>query len=430
MSPIANSSVLELPPRARRIQVKPFFPRLRGGTTSACAENTEDFLFLYHLGRNYLRVRGEYCELRAGPALIAELPPRARRIPITYKHGDHLRGTTSACAENTTNLEEVMAPQGNYLRVRGEYFFNLGYWHDLVELPPRARRIPGRQKRQQPHEGTTSACAENTGFRLLWLGLIRNYLRVRGEYAGLTWTSSEPEELPPRARRIRYSYGICELGGGTTSACAENTGFPAGTGRNWRNYLRVRGEYPGATDSGGVGGELPPRARRIPRFHQAVDKLIGTTSACAENTPHSRKHQPRRRNYLRVRGEYNSCCLSSAKYRELPPRARRILSAPAHVNAAQGTTSACAENTSLANVGKLPVGNYLRVRGEYPGPTEYRPHHQELPPRARRIPIFDLETISMIGTTSACAENTLLSPSLIGYHWNYLRVRGEYSTPG
>ena len=162
LSPIANSSVLELPPRARRIQVKPFFPRLRGGTTSACAENTEDFLFLYHLGRNYLRVRGEYCELRAGPALIAELPPRARRIPITYKHGDHLRGTTSACAENTTNLEEVMAPQGNYLRVRGEYHLEVLFDFHWVELPPRARRIQTLRFPDRWRSGTTSACAENT----------------------------------------------------------------------------------------------------------------------------------------------------------------------------------------------------------------------------------------------------------------------------
>ena len=135
-----------------------------GGTTSACAENTPCPQSPTHPCWNYLRVRGEYCELRAGPALIAELPPRARRIPITYKHGDHLRGTTSACAENTTNLEEVMAPQGNYLRVRGEYHLEVLFDFHWVELPPRARRIQTLRFPDRWRSGTTSACAENTAY--------------------------------------------------------------------------------------------------------------------------------------------------------------------------------------------------------------------------------------------------------------------------
>ena len=71
---------------------------------------------------------------------------------------------------------------------------------------------------------------------------------------------------------------------------------------------------------------------------------------------------------------------------ELPPRARRILSVRNPSGFSDGTTSACAENT-------LPCGgcrgcgwNYLRVRGEYGNIPPVIPHHQELPPRARRIP--------------------------------------------
>ena len=33
---------------------------------------------------------------------------------------------------------------------------------------------------------------------------------------------------------------------------------------------------------------------------------------------------------------------------------------------------------------------------------------------------------SAIGTTSACAENTLIMQSYSRKYWNYLRVRGEY----
>ena len=33
--------------------------------------------------------------------------------------------------------------------------------------------------------------------------LLRNYLRVRGEYDAMHLTGATPLELPPRARRIR-----------------------------------------------------------------------------------------------------------------------------------------------------------------------------------------------------------------------------------
>ena len=74
---------LELPPRARRIQKKePRFASARG-TTSACAENTPPAHHENRRGRNYLRVRGEYGFYRFHPIGIVELPPRARRIQQT-----------------------------------------------------------------------------------------------------------------------------------------------------------------------------------------------------------------------------------------------------------------------------------------------------------------------------------------------------------
>ena len=50
--------------------------------------------------------------------------------------------------------------------------------------------------------------------------------------------------------------------------------------------------------------------------------------------------------------------------------------------------------------------NYLRVRGEYP------------------FRVAELTIV--IGTTSACAENTLGFVDDDGVYRNYLRVRGEY----
>ena len=90
------------------------------------------------------------------------------------------------------------------------------------------------------------------------------------------------------------------------------------------NYLRVRGEYPVILLSAPLIVELPPRARRILVLTIWLTRLIGTTSACAENT--------RGTVFCQVDG---------------------------------GTTSACAENTGASGLMGVLGGNYLRVRGEY-----------------------------------------------------------------
>ena len=131
----------ELPPRARRIQVKPFFPRLRGGTTSACAENTSLHLQPWPAARNYLRVRGEYLLQSHFAKINVELPPRARRIQLPTVATMQKIGTTSACAENTRHQAHEMAASRNYLRVRGEYYSAPFCAAHQRELPPRARRI-------------------------------------------------------------------------------------------------------------------------------------------------------------------------------------------------------------------------------------------------------------------------------------------------
>ena len=172
---------------------------------------------------------------------------------------------------------------------------------------------------------------------------------------------------------------------GTTSACAENTGCGKPQPTSHRNYLRVRGEYCLPPYLRNFCRELPPRARRIPGWAIGLDKLPGTTSACAENTGEISWPHHGSRNYLRVRGEYSISHTQISYDLELPPRARRILPSPLFNEFPHGTTSACAENTTRAPKKLVCAGNYLRVRGEYQG-------HGILPGR-----------------------------------WgNYLRVRGEY----
>ena len=72
-----------------------------------------------------------------------ELPPRARRILRNLHLPINDDGTTSACAENTKTSMVPKQYQGNYLRVRGEYTKKPEKTSFTVELPPRARRIPG-----------------------------------------------------------------------------------------------------------------------------------------------------------------------------------------------------------------------------------------------------------------------------------------------
>ena len=98
--------------------------------------------------------------------------------------------------------------------------------------------------------------------------------------------------------------------------------------------------------------------------------------------------------------------LEKDKRLELPPRARRIPCLVTGGFGFLGTTSACAENTLARRPILLRPWNYLRVRGEYCVPQGY-------PNR-------------LGGTTSACAENTYLRIRGEYAGSNYLRVRGEY----
>ena len=111
---------------------------------------------------------------------------------------------------------------------------------------------------------------------------------------------------------------------------------------------------------------------------------------------------------------------------ELPPRARRILFAVIVKLVIVGTTSACAENTRRHLIIFNRPWNYLRVRGEYFNMLMILMVFLELPPRARRIQRHYFQAAGKPGTTSACAENTPIYLAEYRAPGNYLRVRGEY----
>ena len=188
-------------------------------------------------------MRGEYTAYAKAYASKPELPPRARRILHLCSRMRSFDGTTSACAENTLILLFALLIWWNYLRVRGEYRRQSPDQRQQTELPPRARRIPFETIGNVIQRGTTSACAENTTpLRAADIN-PRNYLRVRGEYCSEAFSSSALRELPPRARRIQHLGFRAPTVRGTTSACAENTRKSKFRSRAKWNYLRVRGEY-------------------------------------------------------------------------------------------------------------------------------------------------------------------------------------------
>ena len=152
-----------------------------------------------------------------------------------------------------------------------------------------------------------------------------------------------------------------------------------------RNYLRVRGEYGNTPPRANAKWELPPRARRIHFPINLATIENGTTSACAENTTGRSSNPNPTWNYLRVRGEYRE------NWRKM-----------VHDH---GTTSACAENTGNRLQRAHDLRNYLRVRGEYAIERCALACCMELPPRARRIRYPATVEAARPGTTSACAEN-------------------------
>ena len=154
---------------------------------------------------------------------MLELPPRTRRIPAGASADLHTVGTTSAYAENTQLCSKLFESHWNYLRVRGEYIIKPFIGNCAMELPPRTRRIREHKAFDYFKVGTTSAYAENTSAVSAAASGVWNYLRVRGEYRVMSWSTKATWELPPRTRRIPDCGASGGGDAGTTSAYAENT---------------------------------------------------------------------------------------------------------------------------------------------------------------------------------------------------------------
>ena len=110
---------------------------------------------------------------------------------------------------------------------------------------------------------------------------------------------------------------------------------------------------------------------------------------------------------------------------ELPPHARRRGAQIAQESGVDGITSACAEKRCLTPPLFTGAGNYLRMRGEESSPERKIVAALELPPHARRRATVNSVDIDPSGITSACAEKRKITDLVSAIWWNYLRMRGE-----
>ena len=173
--------VQELPPHARRREPHPGHDYPVRGITSACAEKSGNGFQARLLHRNYLRMRGEERKRISGAATPSELPPHARRRDIRGALEAICTGITSACAEKriVSSLDSIAGR--NYLRMRGEESLKSRRFVDTWELPPHARRRVQSRGGVPARRGITSACAEKSVSAIQDLTTSGNYLRMRGE---------------------------------------------------------------------------------------------------------------------------------------------------------------------------------------------------------------------------------------------------------
>ena len=256
--------------------------------------------------------------------------------------------------------------------------------------------------------------------------------------------------LPPRVRSRRTFSPWLTVGAGITSACAEQTGRPAGTLRPVQDYLRVCGADPGIVPVVPAYRGLPPRVRSRRVRGRHPEHAVGITSACAEQTKPN--HQPTAANedYLRVCGadhrfrlqprhpwDYLRVCgadrwrnsLSQA-VQGLPPRVRSRPRTRARRATSPGITSACAEQTQSGEAREHGAGDYLRVCGADAGSETFDADCVGLPPRVRSRPFVDRAMGVHHGITSACAEQTCTACTCPNARRDYLRVCGADPVAG
>ena len=156
-----------------------------------------------------------------------------------------------------------------------------------------------------------------------------------------------PLGSPPRVRSRHHTHARHLRQRGITSACAEQTPVIQALFQSWGDHLRVCG-----ADSS-IGADVspldgsPPRVRSRPPGTSLNDWCRGITSACAEQTGRRLFLLSRMRDHLRVCGADDRPQQSGKEGQGSPPRVRSRPGEPERSSAAEGITSACAEQTRI-----------------------------------------------------------------------------------
>ncbi len=210
----------------------------------------------------------------------------------------------------------------------------------------------------------------------------------------------------PRARRRRTIKRLSACVVGSISACAEETKDAAAHSGGARVDLRVRGgDHLGPLRFHRVQGRSP-RARRRLRPSVADKRSRGSISACAEETVASQVQRPLRWVDLRVRGGDRGWERFLARHGGRSPRARRRLVGFALHDQWPGSISACAEETRQSLNRLISTEVDLRVRGGDERLAGVGHGGTGRSPRARRRRYHYLHGILYEGSISACAEET------------------------
>ena len=197
---------------------------------------------------------------------------------------------------------------------------------------------------------------------------------------------------------------------GITSACAEQTHeFINDSTAKW-DHLRVCGADGKVQDNATRDAGSPPRVRSRPTRRLGIAGRMGITSACAEQTLTSSTCPLTPWDHLRVCGADVPRCAMYQPTRGSPPRVRSRLLLAFDDLGDVGITSACAEQTRTPRPRTCPAGDYLRVCGADEVGVGAAFAFAGSPPRVRSRLLETRGLQSAPGITSACAEQTTITP--------------------
>ena len=412
------------PPRVRSRHRTGFDAAAATRITSACAEQTAEVDGDVVDVVDHLRVCGADFGDDGRAVRGRGSPPRVRSRHFEERFAEPGAGITSACAEQTRPATESARRGRDHLRVCGADPSLPIFSERDAGSPPRVRsRLLGVDLGARV-AGITSACAEQTGGATELPICPRDHLRVCGADDTTDTPFSKVVGSPPRVRSRRRQQNRHDAGRRITSACAEQTSPRSPSGNPRRDHLRVCGADPLAVGVGHASEGSPPRVRSRPLFQEPQLVVDGITSACAEQTCRSPWAWDCSRDHLRVCGADSFMGACPFRRGGSPPRVRSRLGLQRHQHARRRITSACAEQTSTPTPTSTRHRDHLRVCGADNALGAAGVVTLGSPPRVRSRPQRPDLHIGPRGITSACAEQTRAPCPPPARSWDHLRVCG------